>query len=264
LAESVSPNDYDWFTPADLKKVIDAIHALPDWKRVVLVGGQSLTAWVSYYKIQLPAFEGPYLTIDADFLGSKAEAEVIARELGSKAQIPSLDDHTPNAAAIDFPGVSGKKLHIDILSGVLGLAADDVRRLAVNLSIDDNQPVPVLHPLLVLESRCVNLEKLAEKRRGNGITQARVACTVVERYLAECLSTAARHREAFKAARRIATLAKSGAGVFVWTRWGIDVMATVDASRMPGKFNRSWPYELATVNRKREIATRPKKGGSKS
>jgi hypothetical protein len=46
LAESVSPNDYDWFTPVDLTKVIDAIHALPDWKSVVLVGGQSLTAWV--------------------------------------------------------------------------------------------------------------------------------------------------------------------------------------------------------------------------
>lgn len=256
MAQSVSPNDYDWFTPADLKKVIDAIHALPDWKRVVLVGGQSLTAWVSYYKIQLPAFEGPYLTIDADFLGSKAEAEVIARELGSKAQIPSLDDHTPNAAAIDFSGVSGKKLHIDILTGVLGVAAEDVRRLAVNLSIDDNQPVPVLHPLLVLESRCVNLEKLAEKRRGNGITQARVACTVVERYLAECVTTAARHREAFKATRRIAALAQGSAGVFVWKEWGIDVLATVDPSAMPGEFRRSWAYEVAEAHRKRDIADR--------
>lgn len=88
MAESLSPGDYDWFTPADLKKVIDAIHALPDWERVVLVGGQSLTAWVAKYRIALPAFEGPYLTIDADFLGTQAEAEVIARELGSKAQIP--------------------------------------------------------------------------------------------------------------------------------------------------------------------------------
>ena len=83
----------------------------------MLVGGQSLTAWVEYYKIKLPAFEGPYLTIDADFLGTKTEAEVIARALESKAQIPSIDDHTPNAASIDFIGASGRKLHIDILSG---------------------------------------------------------------------------------------------------------------------------------------------------
>ena len=141
MAESVRFNDYDWFTPADLSRVIDAIHALPDWKSVVLVGGQSLTAWVEYYKIKLPAFDGPYLTIDADFLGTKVEAEVIAKELGSKAQIPGIDDHTPNAATIDFTGTSGKKLHIDILTGVLGLKSDDVRKLAVNLQIDNNSRI---------------------------------------------------------------------------------------------------------------------------
>jgi hypothetical protein len=256
LAESVRFNDYDWFTPADLSRVIDAIHALPDWKSVVLVGGQSLTAWVEYYKIELPAFEGPYLTIDADFLGTKTEAEVIAKELGSKAQIPGIDDHTPNAATIDFTGASGKKLHIDILTGVLGLKSDDVRKLAVNLEIDNNKLVPVLHPLLVLESRCTNLQRLSEKRHGNGITQARVACTVVEHYLAECLAMPERHREAFKASKRIANIAQTSAGVFVWKEWRIDVVATVDASKMPGEFNRSWPYELAETARKREIASR--------
>jgi hypothetical protein len=68
----------------------------------------------------------------------------------------------------------------------------------VNLEIDNNKPVPVLHPLLVLESRCINLKRLSEKRHGNGITQARVACTVVEHCLSECLNTPERHREAFK------------------------------------------------------------------
>jgi hypothetical protein len=155
--------------------------------------------------IELPTFEGPYLTIDADFLGTRTEAEVIARELGSNAQIPSFDDQTPNAAVIDFTGASGKKLHIDILNGDLGLDSNDVRRLAVNLEIDNNKPVPVLHPLLVLESRCINLERLSGKRHGNGITQARVACRVVEHYLAACLTTPDRHREvraAFDPSRR--------------------------------------------------------------
>jgi hypothetical protein len=196
------------------------------------------------------------LTIDADFLATKTEAEVIAKELGSKAQIPSFDDHTPNAAAIDFTGASGKKLHIDILSGVLGLKSEDVRKLAVNLEIDNNKPIPVLHPLLVLESRCINLERLSEKRHGNGITQARVACTVVKHYLSECLNTPERRREAFKAAKRIADLAQASAGVFVWTQWGVDVASVVDASKMPGQFSRSWQHELAEVARKREVASR--------
>jgi len=256
LAQPLICDDYDWFTPADLTRVINAIHALADWSSVVLVGGQSLTAWVEYYKIKLPAFEGPYLTIDADFLGTKTEAEVIARELGSKAQIPNIDDQTPNAAAIDFTGASGKKLHIDILSGVLGLKSEVVRKLAVNLEIDGNLPVPVLHPLLVLESRCVNLERLSSKRHSNGITQARVACVVVGNYLADCLSLPDRHREALNAAKRIAGLAQTSSGVFVWQKWGIYVMATVDAAKMPREFSRSWAYEVTETARKREIAGR--------
>jgi hypothetical protein len=131
-----------------------------------LAANRCLPGW--YYKVERPKFEGPYLAIDADFLGTKTEAEVIAKELGSNAQIPAFDDHTPNAAAIDFTGASGKKLHIDILSGVLGLKSEDVRKLAVNLEIDNNEPVPVLHPLLVLESRCINLERLSEKRHHSG------------------------------------------------------------------------------------------------
>jgi hypothetical protein len=104
---------------------------------------------------------------------------VIAKEFGSKAQIPSIDHHTPNAATIDFTSASGKKLHIDILTGVLDLNSDDVRKLAVSLQIDSNKPIPVLHPLLVL-------------------------------------ATPERHREAFKASKRIANIAQSSAGVFVW------------------------------------------------
>jgi hypothetical protein len=98
---------------------------------------------------------------------------------------------------------------------VVGLKQRDVKRLAVAITIDDFGPICVLHPLLVLESRCINLECLSEKWHANGITQARVACLVVQRYLDECLSDPARRRESLKAAKRIAALAQSSAGVFV-------------------------------------------------
>jgi len=84
LVQSLISDDYEWFTPADLTRVINAIHTLPDWSSEVLVGGQSRTAWVEYYKIKLPAFAGPYLTIDADFLGTNSEAQVIARETAAR------------------------------------------------------------------------------------------------------------------------------------------------------------------------------------
>jgi len=258
LAEALDQADYGWFSPADLRNVIRAIHGLQDWKHVVLVGGQSLTAWVQRYEIELPQFEGPYLTADADFLANKADAEHIARYLQGTAYFPKPDDPTPNAAVIDFKGTSGKLLHIDILSVVLGLEPQDVKRLAVPIGIDDLDPINVLHPLLVLESRCINLERLSEKRHANGITQARVACLIVKQYLEECLHDPWRHREALKAAKRIAALAQSNAGVFVHHKWGVDVLSIVDSSKMPGTFPRSWGFEIARTERKREIAARRK------
>jgi hypothetical protein len=257
LAEPLSPDHYGWFTPGDLRNVIRAIHRVHDWQQIILVGGQSLTVWVLYFQIELPAFEGPYLTADADFLGSKVEAEVIARYLQGTVKAPAPDDHTPNTAIIEFTGERGEKLLIDMLIGVLGVSMHDARKLAVPVQLRGYEPVQVLHPLLVLESRCHNLERLRHKRDSNGITQARVACQVVTRYLADCLATASRHREALNAAKRIATLAKSSAGVFVWKQWSIDVLAVIDPAAMPGQFPRSWEFEMAKVNRKREVAIRP-------
>jgi hypothetical protein len=255
LAKAVVHEDYGWFTPDDLDRVVGAIHKLHDWKRIVLVGGQSLTAWVQNYKIPLPPIEGPYLTADADFLASRSDAELIARYLRGSFKIPDADDSTVNTATVDFTGSRGELIHIDLLWAVLGLDDNDINRLAVPISVGKWQ-ITVLHPLLVLESRCVNLEKLSEKRHANGITQARVACLVVQKYLEECLADPARRREALDAAKRIAALAQSGAGVFVYHQWQIDVLGVIDPSKMPGQFARSWHFEVEKTQRKREIAAR--------
>lgn len=254
MAEPVVHDDYGWFSPADLKKLFHAIHQAHDWTKVILVGGQSLTTWVEYYKITLPQFDGPYLTADADFLGTRADAQVVADELGGTAVFAGFDDHTPEVATVEFKGKDGQPLHIDILLSVIGLSEGDITKLAVPVQLNDWDTIHVMHPVMVLVSRCANLERLPNKRTGNGITQARVACTVVQRYLDECLENPARAREALRAADRIAALAKSKEGVFVSQRWGIDVLATVDPERMPGEFSRSWAFEVARVKRKRRIA----------
>jgi hypothetical protein len=255
LAEPVVP-DYGWFSPADLKKLFHAIHQSHDWTKVILVGGQSLTSWVQYYQIELPPFDGPYLTADADFLGTKEDAQLMAQELGGEVIVTGLDDHTPEAAVIKFAGEDGHTLHIDILLSVIGVSEGDIAKLAVPVQLNDWEPIHVMHPVLVLISRCANLERLPSKRNGNGVTQARVACTVVHRYLQDCLADPERAREALQAASRIATLAKSKAGLYVWRRWGIDVLSTIEPDNMPGQFPRSWSFEVAKVVRKREIAFR--------
>jgi hypothetical protein len=257
LAQAIVQEDYGWFTPADLVQVVTAIHRLPKWETVVLVGGQSLTAWVKQYGIELPAFDGPYLTADADFLASRTDAQVIASHLNDgHARYPKADDHTQNAAVIDFKGEQGTLLHIDILGVVLGLKEKEIRKLAVPMDLEGVAPIAVLHPLLVLESRCINLEKLSGKRNANGITQAKVACLVVQRYVQECLGDPSRRRESLNAVRRVIDLARSSAGVYVFHKWGIDILSSFAPDKMPGKFLLSWPHDLEKINKKREIASR--------
>src|SRR6185437_9137697 len=96
----------------------------------------------------------------------------------------------------------------------------------------------------------------SEKRHANGVTQAKVACWVAQKYLEECLNDPGRRRESLRAAKRIAALSQSSAGVFVYQRWGIDVLTTIDPEKMPGQFARSWAYEIARTKRKRAIAAR--------
>ena len=256
MAELLDQSDYGWFTPADLRQVIQGIHKTHDWTRVILVGGQSLTTWVQYYGITVPTFEGPALTSDADFIGTKAEAQVIANYLHGTAVLAGPDDHSPNSAIVEFTGGKGEKLHIDMLFNVLGISDNHVRKLAVEVQLYDWEPINVLHPVLVLESRFKNLELLEHKRTANGVTQARVACTVAKKYLEECLKHPSRRREALEAAKRIGKLAFGRAGVFVWRKWGIDPLTAIDPDKMPGQFRRSWEFTTARVERKRGIAVR--------
>jgi hypothetical protein len=258
-------NDYGWFSPADLLNVINALHASAEMQDIVLVGGQSLTAWVQFYRIPLPHIEEPFLTQDADFIGSKEHALRVAVKLHGEAQIPGIDEHTPHTAVVIFAGEEGKPIQLDFLGAVLGIRNQEVRRMVVPLSVNGSAPFPTLHPLLVLESRFHNLHLLSEKRTGNGETQAWVACQVVERYLKECLSNPDQRRNALRAARRISALCRSQAGLYVWRRWGIDPMKLIEPERMPGQFRFSWKYDVAEVERKRVIAARiPAKASSKS
>jgi hypothetical protein len=208
------------------------------------------------YGIDLPAFEGPYLTQDADFLGNKEQARLIARMLDGRVRIPTMDENTPNTAVVAFDGEAGQVLLIDFLDGLIGVHTNEIKKRAVPLQIDGNAPILILHPLLVLQSRCANLHELQSKRDANGITQAKVACIVVQTYLADCMRTSERRREGLKAVKFLGRLARSEAGIFVWKNYQIDVMAIIDDKVMPLKFPLYWGWVQREVARKRAIAAR--------
>ena len=166
--------------------------------------------------------------------------------------IATMDDNTPNTATIVFVGPSGSKLMIDFLGTVVGLSADEVRRLSVPIDMD-GRLLNVMHPLLCLRSRICNLEVLTSKRNRNGLAQAKVAIHVAKMYLQKRIADN-EVREALNGTKLIAVLATSKAGRFVWDKWEIDVLEAVDPSIFPvHEFQeKEWPKQMKRISDTRD------------
>jgi hypothetical protein len=154
-------------------------------------------------------------------------------------------------------GTDGRKLIVDFLGTLIGLEQDEVRRMAVPIEVEGEPPMLVMHPILCLQSRLENLQKLPGKRDGNGIAQARISVDVASAHLAE-LHGAGRHRVAGRTAKRISQIAASPAGVFTFCEYGIDPLLAIDPTRFPNPLfrNREWPKLRKKPDRKRAIASR--------
>lgn len=253
---------YGWFTTPDLDTLFNALKRLPNPQNFVLVGGQALSFWVDYFEIPIPKLESVYLTQDADFLGSKKDAEILADILGAKIKMATLDDLAPNLAVLTYPGVNGEKLYIDVLSVIVGINDnDEIRRRAVPVG-RDGAILYILHPLLCLKSRIENLRLLPGKRNGNGISQARVAVQVVRSYIDGLLLQAAMNaakgeqpneREALYAANQIRDMALGRASRFVYKEYKIDILDAVDqnAFKTNAFREKNWPNVCKWVNKRR-------------
>lgn len=218
---------YDWFKPEDLPDFFHALRKSPN--PLVLVGGQSLTFWVQFYGIPVPETKEPYLTQDADILGTQKDAEIIAKELKGCVRIPEPDDHTPNTATIVYLTADGRKLLVDVMGVLIGLNNEEINATAVTLDHDKYGLINIIHPFLLLQSRICNLKILRQKRTGNGITQARLAVQVYRKYIENYAATQldsneTREEYLMDRMRAIAKLARSDAGLFVFKGWAIDLM----------------------------------------
>ena len=246
---------YDWFQPSDLPTFF---HALQKASRpAILVGGQSLTFWVDYFKIPVPKGDTPYLTQDADVLATKHDARTFATELHGTLNIPKADDHTPNTAIVTYKTPDGRTLFVDFMGTLIGLTNEEIRKTAVEFEHHDYGLIRVLHPTLVLKSRIVNLHRLQSKRDSNGIEQARLAVPVAnaffENYVSMGLAGKVPDRYLIDRVMWLGKLALSEAGIYVYTQWGIDVMAAAPVDLIANKkfHTEHWPRLDARIRAKR-------------
>jgi hypothetical protein len=247
---------YDWFQPSDLPKFFHALQKAT--QPAILVGGQSLTFWVDFFKIPVPKSNTPYLTQDADVLATKHDARIFATELHGTLNIPKPGDHTPNTAIVTYNTPDGRTLFVDFMGTLIGLTNQEIRKTAVELEHPEYGFIRILHPTLVLKSRIVNLHRLQSKRDTNGIEQARLAVLAVkaffENYISLGLAGTNPDRYLVERVKWLGKLALSDAGIYVFTQWGIDVMEAAPRTLITNKkfHAEHWPRLESRIRAKRD------------
>ena len=217
---------FDWFRPEDLPVLFKALRQVDP--PAILVGGQSLTFWVDFFELPLPRTETPYLTQDADILGTQLDAQIIAKHLNrGKATTPQANDHTPSTGLITYYA-EGRRLLIDVMGMLCGLDNDQIKETAITLNIAQYGNVSILHPRLVLISRISNLNVLQSNQDKNGITQAKLAIEMYKSFMIWYRSQLSSNSEYQKflllKAEELKEISLSDASVYVYQHYGINVL----------------------------------------
>lgn len=250
-AEPAPPLSYEQASRI-LAKLADLEHP------VVLVGGQALNFWASYYEDRVAelAAGGPYTSKDIDFLGSHDAVRECARRLGGKAKLTTFDDmNTPNTGIVMFLDDDGHLRQIDFLGSLAGIPETYYESIEATIVDDADKPVAtlrVMDPISCLKGRAHNVAYLPGYQNDHARNQLRAAILVAKEFCRDLL------REdpfaALKCNEHVFDIARYGAGPFVFVRYGIDVLAAVvNDPGMPDKFySERLPRVRANVERARE------------
>ncbi len=250
----VSPKAATGYTVEEVWDLLSKFGSLSS--EVVLVGGQALAFWATYYRARVPVDLLPYVTLDVDFLGTSAHAKAFAEAVpGAKLYVPTLDDHTPSSGRVIARNVMGRTLEVDFLHSMAGVSESDVQRNAVDLKDPHGKLIlRVMHPLYCLESRIKNLVLLPGKRDRFGIAQARLAVQVMRLHIAHVLAQdASGLRKTLKLVERLGDLALSEPGKRCYIEYRIDVLRAVPANAIPSsQFQQlRWPQLRRQVTQRR-------------
>jgi hypothetical protein len=150
----------------DIRSVLAKVADLE--RELVLVGGQAVNFWASYYENRVPALadEAPFTSKDIDFCGDSRAVRACAERLAGTARVATFDDATPNSGTVVFVDGAGVKRTLDIVSAPFGLNTAEVSATALPAEILDDTSSPtgtrfyVLHPVLWPWSRASSLLRL--------------------------------------------------------------------------------------------------------
>lgn len=234
--------------PEDAAFLIGQTHS----EKAVLVGGQAVAFWVKQFGLRprLPA-----LTVDIDFLATRAEARRIAARLTVRhvLKTATLDDNTPNSAVLlvtldNYP----QPVLIDYMAGIIGVDSKAVEKSAVEVEFN-GRPLRIIHPLHLLQSKIGNLYHLSSKRSAAGVEQARLAIEIAASFLEQARLA---KRERLKAIEAIGKYSVTAPARYAAENFGLDCLKAVPASllrkgALPEDFlKKRWPQILANAGKR--------------
>lgn len=177
-----------------------------------IIGGQATNFWAWLYEDREPELAelGPFTSEDIDYFGSKEVAATVADALGGKLLLPEPGDHTASTAQI-VTTFNNKPLIIDFLNSVLGVRKDELERGVSELEIDaqlEGKPVKVrikvLHPLLCLKSRIINIvHPVIQRKDLIAKVQAEGALIILRRFIDDALDDPNGWKDAHTCFRRL-------------------------------------------------------------
>lgn len=165
-------------------------------ERLVLIGGQAISFWSSYFlEGRLSNAELAALTSsDLDIVSETDDnVRLLARAWGGEPRFAGIDDHTPNIAVIDLerPGWSpdGAHLIVDVMGDVYGATAHQLITWSemIEISFENGQTVclRVVVPEMLLWTRIANLHmrRMGSAGVSREIQRTKVLCQIVSDHL---------------------------------------------------------------------------------
>lgn len=228
----------------------------------ILVGGQALSIWATFYQVAIPTVLTANVTRDVDFIGSADAALIVKGSLSNKDwKLEQVRPGAPSpvAAQLTLQTENGIK-EIDFLGSIVGLHTDDVRKRAVPLGLPAGFVVTVLHPLDVLASRLHNLAEIPEKRNDKGVAQAELAIRIAAAFLRDTLAHRT-ERELFNQIERIRVIVTTDTVASICRQYGLDVLSCIPLDQITNESFKDlrWPQIQREVELK--IGKRALRGG---
>jgi len=194
----------------------------------ILVGGQSLVFWMSYYKTG-GALQGvAAISMDADILGDRSHVAMIANAIGGVAKYPPEKSMTIISGQVILPVGDSGFVNIDVIHHIGTMDTDGVKRRAVEMDAE-GRPFLVMHPIDVLISRAENYRSITDKQNAAGLKQVALSVRVAEQYVIEVAKI--NEKIALKAIEKIAETACSPAGVLA-RKHGVEIYDAINPDKM--------------------------------